>query len=100
MYRESTLGSLVSKFARFYLVGLLLWGYQNNYVFREIPTTIVELKNIKQDDRTIDENILNNFYKNIDNRLCFVLRGTGGYLKHLLNQKSLLCLNCTIKQPK
>lgn len=63
-----------------------LWGYLKDFVYRELPTSIEELKNkIRQAIQTIDEDTLKKVYKNMENRLCFVLREGGGHFEHLLN---------------
>ena len=63
-----------------------LWGYLKDIVYRTRPTNISELKTkIRDAVSTIDEDTLQKVFKNMENRICFVLREKGGHFEHLLN---------------
>jgi hypothetical protein len=63
-----------------------LWGYIKDYVFSELPTSIVELKTkIRAAISSIDENTLEKVFKNFKFRLDFLLRQNGGHFENLLN---------------
>lgn len=63
-----------------------LWGYLKDQVFRELPQNIPDLKTkIRHAVESITEETLQKVFKNIENRLSFVIRQNGGHFENLLN---------------
>ena len=63
-----------------------LWGYVKDYVFRELPTTITELKaNIRDAISSISEDTLKNVVKNTEFRIRYLIRQNGAHFENLLN---------------
>lgn len=65
---------------------LIIEILKNRIVYCKHPNTILEWKaTITQTVATIDEDILRKAYKNMKNRIFFVLTKEEGYFGHLLN---------------
>jgi len=63
-----------------------LWGYVKDYVFRELPTTITELKaKIRDAISSISEDTLKNVVKNTEFRIRYLIRQNGAHFENLLN---------------
>ena len=63
-----------------------LWGYLKDQVFDDLPNTIPQLKTkISQAIATITPATLQKVYKNLENRLAFVIRQDGGHFEQLQN---------------
>ena len=77
---------MACKVSRFYPCDFFLWGYLEDQVFCELPSTIPELKTkIRQAISSITAETLEKVYKNIEFRNSFVIPQNGGHFEHLLN---------------
>ena len=63
-----------------------LWSYLKDQAFCELPQNIPDLKtNIRHVVESVTEETLQKVFKNIENRLSFVIRQNGGHFENLLN---------------
>ena len=83
---EGSTNSVAYSISRLDPCDFFLWGYLKDQVFRELTQSIPELKTkISLAIATIMEETLQKVFKNIENRLSFVIRQNGGHLENLLN---------------
>ena len=66
------------------LLEFFLWGYVKDRVFRTRVTSITNLKRrITTAIRTIDTDILENVWNNLNERLNTIIRQNGSHIEHL-----------------